>query len=81
MTYQCDVTGKAPMSGNKVSHSNRKTRRRFFPNLHNRRIWCEETERFISVRVSRKGLKTIDKLGVRTALAKKDKHVKQQDKG
>jgi large subunit ribosomal protein L28 len=67
---QCDVTGKGPMYGNKVSHSNRKTRRRFLPNLHKRRLWCEETGRFVRVRVSRKGLKIIDKIGVRAALAK-----------
>ena len=71
MAYQCDVTGKKPMSGNNVSHSNRKTRRRFLPNLQKRRIWCEETSRFVRVRVSRKGLKTIDKVGVRAALAMK----------
>jgi large subunit ribosomal protein L28 len=68
MAYQCDVTGKVPMSGNKVSHSNRKTRRRFLPNLQNRRIWCEETGHFVRVRVSRKGLKLIDKVGVKAAL-------------
>lgn len=67
---QCDVTGKGPMYGNKVSHSNRKTRRRFLPNLHSHRIFCEETGTFVRVRVCQKGLKIIDKIGVKAALAK-----------
>lgn len=69
MARVCQVTGKKPLSGNNVSHSNRKTRRRFLPNLQKRRIWSEEDNRFITVRVSRKGLKTIDKKGVKEALA------------
>jgi large subunit ribosomal protein L28 len=68
MARVCDVTGKRPMSGNNVSHSNRKTRRRFLPNLQERRLWCEESGRFVRVRVSRKGLKLIDKVGVKAAL-------------
>ncbi len=68
MARVCDVTGKRPISGNNVSHSNRKTRRRFLPNLQERRLWCEESGRFVKVRVSRKGLKLIDKVGVKAAL-------------
>jgi large subunit ribosomal protein L28 len=68
MARVCVVTGKRPMSGNNVSHSNRKTRRRFLPNLQERRLWCEETGRFVRIRVSRKGLKLIDKVGVKAAL-------------
>jgi large subunit ribosomal protein L28 len=67
MSFKCDVTGKKPMYGNNVSHSNRKTRRRFLPNLHKRRIFCEETGKFIRVLVSKKGLKLIDKIGVKAA--------------
>ena len=70
MARICDVTGKRPMSGNNVSHSNRKTRRRFLPNLQERRLWCEESGKFVRVRVSRKGLKMIDKVGVKAALEK-----------
>jgi len=70
MARVCEVTGVKPMSGNNVSHSNRKTRRRFLPNLQVRRIWCEVTSRFVRVRVSRKGLKIIDRNGVKAALEK-----------
>jgi len=73
MANQCDITGVKPQYGNNVSHSNRKTRRRFMPNLHTRRIWCEESNQFVTVRVSRKGLKMIDKLGVKAALEKSQK--------
>ncbi|HEV2613916.1 MAG TPA: 50S ribosomal protein L28 [Gammaproteobacteria bacterium] len=71
MARVCDVTGKRPMSGHNVSHSNRKTKRRFLPNLHERRVFCEDTGTFIRVRISRKGLKLIDKVGVKKALEKK----------
>lgn len=72
MSFKCDVTGKKPMYGNNVSHSNRKTRRRFLPNLHKRRIWCDETNKYVQVRVSNKGLKLIDKIGVKAALEKNE---------
>jgi len=68
MSRVCQITGKGPMSGNNVSHSNRKTRRRFLPNLHKRRIWCEELGQFLRLRISRKGLRTIDKKGVIAAI-------------
>lgn len=70
MSRVCDVTGKRPQSGHNVSHSNRKTKRRFLPNLHERRIWCADSNRFIRVRISRKGLKLIDKIGVKKAIEK-----------
>ena len=73
MARVCDVTGTRPQTGNNVSHSNRRTKRRFLPNLHERRIWCGDTNRFIRVRVSRKGLKLIDKIGVTAALEKQEK--------
>jgi len=72
MARVCEVTGKRPMSGHNVSHSNRKTKRRFLPNLHERKIWCEDTGRFVRVRICRKGLKLIDKVGVKNALKKKE---------
>ncbi|HLB57444.1 MAG: 50S ribosomal protein L28 [Gammaproteobacteria bacterium RIFCSPHIGHO2_02_FULL_42_13] len=68
MSRTCDVTGKSPMSGHNVSHSNRKTNRRFLPNLHVRRFWLEAEKRFIKLRVSQKGLRTIDKLGLEKVL-------------
>jgi large subunit ribosomal protein L28 len=52
------------MTGNKVSHANNKTKRRFLPNLHTQRFWLEGEKRFIKLRVSRQGLRIIDKLGI-----------------
>ena len=52
------------MSGNNVSHAHNKTRRRFLPNLHTQRFWLENEKRFIKLKVSHKGLRIIDKLGI-----------------
>jgi len=52
------------MAGNNVSHANNKTRRRFLPNLHSRRFWVESEKRWVSLRVSSKGLRIIDKRGI-----------------
>ena len=52
------------MAGNHVSHSNIKTKRRFFPNLHNHRFWVESENRWVKLRVSTKGLRIIDKKGI-----------------
>jgi large subunit ribosomal protein L28 len=56
------------MTGNNVSHANNKTRRRFLPNLHTQRFWLENEKRFIKLKVSRKGLRIIDKLGIEKVL-------------
>ncbi len=64
MSRVCQVTGKRPATGNNVSHANNRTRRRFIPNLHTHRFWLESEKRFIKLRVSHKGLRTIDKLGI-----------------
>ncbi|MEE8093678.1 MAG: 50S ribosomal protein L28 [Gammaproteobacteria bacterium] len=64
MSRVCQVTGKRPMSGNNVSHAQNRTRRRFLPNLHTQRFWLENEKRFVKLRVSRKGLRIIDKLGI-----------------
>ncbi|MBN1238928.1 MAG: 50S ribosomal protein L28 [Gammaproteobacteria bacterium] len=69
MSRVCQVTGKGPMSGNNVSHANNKTRRRFLPNLHTQRFWLEGERRFIKLRVSNKGLRIIDKLGIDKVVA------------
>jgi len=63
------VTGKKPVTGNNVSHANRKTRRRFSPNLHTHRFWVESEKRFVKLRVSSKGMRVIDKQGIETVLA------------
>ena len=64
MSRVCQVTGKRPTTGNKVSHSNIKKRRRFLPNLHAQRFWLEDEKRWISLRVSTRGLRTIEKNGI-----------------
>jgi large subunit ribosomal protein L28 len=70
MSRVCQVTGKAPMAGNNVSHANNKTRRRFLPNLHTQRFWLETEKRYVKLRVSKKGLRLIDKLGIEAVLEK-----------
>ena len=69
MARVCQVTGKRPISGNNVSHANNKTKRRFLPNLHSHRIWVESEERFVKLRVSANGMRTIDKKGIDAVLA------------
>ncbi|MFP4639421.1 MAG: 50S ribosomal protein L28 [Guyparkeria sp.] len=69
MARVCQVTGKRPAVGNNVSHANNKTRRRFLPNLHKKRFWVESEQRFVSLRVSSHGLRTIDKVGIETVIA------------
>lgn len=69
MSRVCQVTGKRPMVGNNVSHANNKTRRRFLLNLHNHRFWVESENRFVRLRVSTKGMRIIDKLGIDKVLA------------
>jgi large subunit ribosomal protein L28 len=68
MSRVCQVTGKKPTYGNTVSHANNKKRRRFLPNLHTHRFWLEGEKRFVTMRVSAHGLRTIDKLGLEKVL-------------
>jgi large subunit ribosomal protein L28 len=69
MSKVCQVTGKRPQSGNNVSHANNRTRRRFLPNLQYKRFWVESEKRFVRLRLSHKGLRTIDKNGIEKVLA------------
>lgn len=69
MARVCQVTGKAPMVGNKVSHANNRSKRRFLPNLQYRRIWVESENRFVRLRISNAGLRLIDKNGIDSVLA------------
>ena len=69
MSRVCQVTGKRPMTGNNVSHANTTTRRRFLPNIHDHRFWVESEKRFVKLRVSAKGMRIIDKLGVEQVIA------------
>lgn len=70
MSRVCQVTGKGPATGNTVSHANNKRRRRFLPNLHTQRFWLESERRFVSLRISSQGLRTIEKQGIETVVAR-----------
>lgn len=69
MARVCQVTGKGPMVGNNVSHANNKTKRRFLPNLQYRRFWVESENRFVSLRLSTRAMRIIDKNGIDAVLA------------
>lgn len=69
MSKVCQVTGKRPITGNNVSHAKNHTKRRFLPNLHAHRFWVEAEKRFVSLRVSAKGMRVIDKRGIDAVLA------------
>lgn len=64
MSRVCQVTGKRPLSGNNVSHAHNKTRRRFLPNLHSRKFWVESENRFVRLKISSRGQRIIDKVGI-----------------
>ena len=68
MARVCQVTGKGVQSGNNVSHANNRTRRRWLPNLHERRFWVAGENR-IKLRVSNHALRTIDKKGIEVVIA------------
>lgn len=70
MARVCAVTGKKPLVGHKVSHSNRKTKKRQLPNLRTKRLWDEAQGRWVRVRVSTEALRTITKNGVSKTLKK-----------
>lgn len=70
MSKVCQITGKHPQSGNNVSHAKNKTRRRFLPNLQKHRFWVSTQRRYITLTVSTKGMRIIDKLGIETVLEK-----------
>ena len=68
MSRVCEITGKKVMVGNNVSHSNRKTKRRFYPNLQRKRYYIPEEDRWVTLRVSAKAIRTISKIGVLAAM-------------
>ncbi|MBK7343433.1 MAG: 50S ribosomal protein L28 [Saprospiraceae bacterium] len=70
MSKICQLTGKRPVSGNHVSHSNRKTKRRFVPNIQKKRVFVPELGDFITLKVSAKALRTINKLGAYSYIKK-----------
>jgi large subunit ribosomal protein L28 len=69
MSRVCQVTGKRVRVGNNVSHANNRTKRRFLPNLQYRRLWVESEKRWVSIRLTPNGLRTIDKKGIDVVLA------------
>ncbi len=69
MSRVCQITGKGPIVGNHVSHANNKTKRRYLPNLQYRRLWVESENRYVRLRLSNAGLRTIDKKGIDVVLA------------
>lgn len=69
MSRVCQVTGKHPTTGNNVSHANNKTRRRFLPNIQSHRYWVASENRFVTLKLSTRGMRTIDKLGIDAVLA------------
>ena len=69
MSKVCQVTGKRPATGNNVSHAKNRTRRRFLPNLHSHRFWVESEGRWVKLRLTTKGMRTIDKRGIDAVLA------------
>lgn len=70
MSRVCQVTKKRPTTGNRVSHANNKTKRRFLPNIQTHQFWVEEENRFVRLKVSTRGIRIIDKLGIKAVLDK-----------
>jgi large subunit ribosomal protein L28 len=69
MAKKCPITGKGPMVGNNVSHANNKTKRRYLPNLQHKRFWLDSEKRFVRLRITTRGMRIIDKLGIEAVLA------------
>ena len=70
MSRVCQITGKRPRSGNNVSHANNKTKRKFYPNLHKKRFYIPEEDKWITLKVSTTALRTINKNGITAVLRK-----------
>ncbi len=63
MSRKCEVSGVGPIAGNSISHAHNKTKRRFLPNLQKKKIWVQELNRFVTVKLSTRSLRTISKNG------------------
>ncbi len=70
MARICQLTGKRPISGNNVSHSKRKTKRRFLPNLHKKKFYIPEVDKWVTMKISSSALRTVNKLGIYAYLKK-----------
>jgi large subunit ribosomal protein L28 len=73
MSRFCDLTGKGPMSGNNVSHSKRRTKRKFYPNLQKKNFFIPELDKWVELKVCAKAIRTIDKKGIYTYLKELEK--------
>lgn len=74
MSRVCDLTGKKALKGNNVSHSNIKTKRRFYPNLHTKKFYIPEEDRWVTLKVSTSALRTINKKGISACLKEFEKN-------
>ena len=86
MSRVCQVTGKRPVTGNNRSHALNATKRRFLPNLHSHRFWVESEKRFVTLRVSAKGMRVIDKASIQfwlncVPVAKSTKYLEEINHG
>jgi large subunit ribosomal protein L28 len=70
MAARCQLTGTEPKFGKKVSHSHRRTSRRFDPNIQSKRYWLPSERRYVRLRLSARAIKTIDKIGIEAAVAR-----------
>ncbi|NMI00947.1 50S ribosomal protein L28 [Pseudonocardia acidicola] len=70
MSRRCQLTGREPGFGKSVSHSHRRTNRRWDPNVHEKRYWLPSENRTVRLRLSAKGMKTVDKIGIEAAVAR-----------
>ena len=70
MSRICEMTGKGPLVGNRVSNANNRKRRRFLPNLHSHRFWVESEKRYVTLRLSNHGLRIVNRIGIEAALAR-----------
>ncbi|WP_329576434.1 50S ribosomal protein L28 [Kitasatospora sp. NBC_01250] len=68
MSAHCQLTGRKPGFGNAISHSHRRTRRRFDPNIQSKRYWLPSEGRFVRLTLSAKGIRTVDRLGIEKAV-------------
>ncbi len=72
MSRICQLSGKRPITGNQVSHSNVKTKRRFLPNLHKKRFFIPEIDKWVTLKVSSHALRSINKLGIYAYIKKQE---------
>ncbi|MCF3171969.1 50S ribosomal protein L28 [Streptomyces sioyaensis] len=70
MSAHCQLTGRQPGFGNNISHSHRRTKRRFDPNIQRKRYWLPSENRYIRLTLSTKGIKTVDTIGIEAAVAR-----------